>query len=232
MSPSPEKRAVVRLPRAERMHQIESAARKLFHKHGYTAARISEIAADAGISEAAIYKFYSNKRDLLHTLLKDWYMGMLDDFYEKLEGVEGARNRIKVIIWQHLKSIRECPDLCRLFYSEVRSMPDYYDTELYELNRRYTLVLVDVVKTGIASGELRPDTSSALVRDVIFGGIEHRVTPFLMGRSDIDIDEMSTQLCDLVCQGICTPDAGQDMDRLMARLERVADRLDGKAKGG
>ena len=74
--------------------------------------------------------------------------------------------------------------------------------------------------------------ASANGTDVILGGIEHRVTPFLMGRSDIDIDEMSSQLCDLVCQGICTPDAGQDMDRLMARLERVADRLDGKAKGG
>lgn len=231
MSRSQEKRAVVRLPRAERMHQIESAARVLFHNRGYTAATISEIAAAAGISEAAIYKFYNNKRDLLHTLLKDWYMGMLDDFYEKLAGVQGARAALRLIIWQHLKSIKESPDLCRLFYSEVRSLPDYYETELYELNRRYTLVLIDVVKKGIASGELRSDTSPVMVRDVIFGAIEHRVTPFLMERSSIDIDEMTNQLCALVFNGICAPEAGKDMDVLLARLEKVADRLDGKAGG-
>ena len=68
MSVAPEKRSFVRLPREKRMRDIEKAARLVFSQHGFDAAPVNEIAAEAGISEGSIYKFYTNKRDLLHTI--------------------------------------------------------------------------------------------------------------------------------------------------------------------
>lgn len=228
MSGEAPKRSVVRLPREQRMREIEAAARNVFSMRGYHAASINEIAREAGVSEGAIYKFYATKLDLLHTILRDWYQGMIADFKAKLEGVAGARAQIHVVVWQHLKSIKEHPELCRLFYSEVRSAADYYTTELHEMNREYTGVLVEILKDGIASGELRPDISISLVRDVIFGGIEHRVSGFLMNRGTFDFDEVALQLSDMVYAGIAarTDAATQDLAALVQRLERAADRLD------
>ncbi|MDF1748304.1 MAG: TetR/AcrR family transcriptional regulator [Alphaproteobacteria bacterium] len=234
MSVAPEKRSFVRLPREKRMRDIEKAARMVFSQHGFDAAPVNEIAAEAGISEGSIYKFYTNKRDLLHTVLRTWYLGMIDDFKAKLEGIEGTRARIHIVIWQHLKSIKESPDLCRLFYSEVRNAPDYYSTELYDMNREYTRVLMGILAKGMAEGDIRTDTSPALVRDVIFGGIEHHVTAYLMNRGDFDYEVVAQQLSRLVFCGIAAdkPEPRQDLDRLIERLEQVTDRLDQKSSEG
>ncbi len=231
MSGSLPKRNVVRLPRARRMREIEAAARDVFSRNSYAMSSMAEIAEGAGVVEGTIYKYYENKRDLLLTVLRHWYEGMIAEFLDKLSGIEGTEARIHCVIWQHLKSIRDNPDLCRLFYAEVRSSEDYFEGQLYHLNRDYTRVLMDIVRGGIARGELREDLSVTLVRDVIFGGIEHLVTPFLSRRGDFDHDTVARQLTALVMAGIARPaeTAGHGPGSLSAaieRLERVADRLD------
>lgn len=228
MNTSPERRSFVRLPREQRMQDIETAARKVFAQHGFEAASINEIAGQAGVSEGSIYKFYTNKRDLLHTILKTWYEGMIAEFMAKLDGVVGTRARIHVVIWQHLKSIKESPDLCRLFFSEVRGAPDYYSTDLYDMNREYTRVLLEILKSGVKQGDIRPDVDHALVRDVIFGGIEHHVTPYLMGRGEFDLDTVAGHMSHMVYAGISAgePEKPEDLTALVKRLEDAIDRLD------
>ncbi len=208
------------------MRQIEAAARDVFSRHGFNDASVSEIARQAGISEGAIYKFYANKRELLHTILTDWYRGMIADFLTKLEGIQGTRTRLHVVIWQHLKSIRENPDLCRLFFSEVRSAPDYQDSALHAVNREYTRVLLDILKAGIAEGDIRPDVSPALVRDLIFGGIEHHVSAYVAGRGALEHDDVAHRLSDMVLTGIAAPHPpSQEFGAILTRLENLADRM-------
>lgn len=227
MTAPKERRSFVRLPREQRMREIEAAARECFARHGFDAAPINEIASLAGISEGSIYNFYNTKRDLLHTILETWYQAMIDDFRAGLESVTGARERLHIVIRQHLVSIHESPDLCRLFYSEVRNAPDYHTTRLYQMNREYTRVVTEIVSAGIGSGELRPDTSVALVRDVVFGGVEHRVSGFLAGRADLDCDRLAAQITSLVFDGVArrVDDAGP-LGTLVERLESAVEKLE------
>lgn len=223
------KRSFSRRPRAERMQEIEAAARDVFSRNGFAAASISEIAAGAGVVEGTIYKYYENKRDLLLTVLVRWYESMIADYVDQLAGVTGLRNRLHFVIWRHLKSIKDNPDLCRLFYAEVRGSEDYYQSTLYRLNREYTNVLMRILRDGMAQGELRPDLSIALVRDVIFGGIEHHVAPFLARRGDLDVERVAGQLTEMVVSGIAVPPpapATIGLEAAVRRLERVAERLD------
>jgi len=237
VSGSAARRNVVRLPRERRMRDIEAAARDVFSRNGYALASMAEIAEGAGVVEGTIYKYFENKRVLLLTVLQHWYEGMIAEFLDKLSGIEGTEARIHCVIWQHIKSIRENPDLCRLFYAEVRSSEDYFDGQLYRLNRDYTRVLMDIVRGGIARGELREDVSVTLVRDVIFGGIEHHVASYLNRRGDFDPDAVARQLTYLVMAGISRPADAPAMSpaslrAAIERLERVADRIDGAAAGG
>ncbi|SMF04554.1 transcriptional regulator, TetR family [Tistlia consotensis] len=234
MSEAAGKRSFSRRPRAERMEQIEAAARDVFSRNGFAAASISEIAAGAGVVEGTIYKYYENKRDLLLTVLQRWYESMIADYVDQLAGVAGLRNRLRFVIWRHLKSIKDNPDLCRLFYAEVRGSDDYYESTLYRLNREYTNVLMRILRDGMAAGELRPDLSIALVRDMIFGGIEHHVATFLARRGELDVERAAEQLTDMVMAGIVQPPpapASLGLEAAVRRLERVAERLDPPARG-
>jgi hypothetical protein len=146
---------------------------------------------------------------------------------EKISGIEGTRARFQALIWQHLESIRANPDLCRLFFSEVRSSPDYRHSKLHILNRAITNVLMDIVKEGIEKGELRADISITLVRDLAFGGIEHHVSSFLAHHGELDHDAVARQLTDIVLSGICKAETTvESLDKVADRLEKISARLD------
>lgn len=221
------KRNSGRQSRESRMCQIEAAARNVFAQKGYTATSMAEIAAKAGIAEGTIYRYYENKRVLLLAVLDSWYEGMYAKNIEKISGIEGTRARFQALIWQHLESIHVNPDLCRLFFSEVRSSPDYRHSKLHFLNRSITNVLMDIVKEGIDKKEFRADISITLVRDLTFGGIEHHVSSFLAHHGDLDHDDVARQLTDIVMSGIRNPETAVDsISEVVGRLEKVSARLD------
>jgi AcrR family transcriptional regulator len=228
----PARRASSRLPRAQRVGDIEAAARVVFARCGYAGASIAEIAAEAGVAEGTIYKFFESKRHLVVRVIEIWYGQMMAEFDKNLQGIRGARNKIRFIVWRHLASLTENPELARLCANEVRNGGDYYQSELHELNRRYTHVFVEACREGVANGELRPDTPIALVRDLVFGGMEHHIAPMLYGKGTIaaDLRQSADAIVDAVMGGIQTTDSQQVAnDDALRRLDEAARRLEAAA---
>lgn len=219
------RRSFARLPRERRVGDILDAARSVFAEHGYENAGMSTIAEQAGVVEGTIYKYFANKRDLLNQVLSRWYEGMVADQNEQLAGIVGTQNRLRYVIWRHLKTIATEPALCRVFFLEVRAAGEYHASELHALNRGYTRAAVAILREGIANGDVRADISVRLVRDIIYGTIEHHTWDYVCGRGGLQVEDLSDDLTRIVLSGIgfgSGPDAGA-----VDRLERVADRLEG-----
>lgn len=224
------------MERGERVAAILQAARDVFCEKGYEATAVSEIAARLGIVEGTIYKYFASKRELLLKVLEHWYEEMFGDYARDLAGVRGARARLHLLVWRHLRSIRDYPLLCRLMFREVHGDSDYRGSGLHAMNRRYTQFLVQVIDEGRASGEFRADIPTALLRDMVYGAIEHHCWPYVaraaaaagsarQARGALDIDRAAEQICAVICDGITTrPDAQDGMRRLndlAARLEKA-----------
>ena len=225
------RRSFARLPREQRVGDIIEAARGVFSDHGYENASMAAIAERAGVVEGTIYKYFENKRDLLGRVLANWYEGMLADQAEQLAGILGTRNQLRFVIWRHLATIAGHPALCRLFFREVRSDADYQTSTLHDLNRGYTRFATQILKAGIASGELRPDLPVRLVRDMIYGTIEHTTFDFLSGRGVFVPEDLADELVDLVLGGcLAQPAAAAEPGDIATRLERVALRLERAAE--
>ena len=221
-------RKIVRLGREQRVADILRAARDVFCEKGYEAAAVSEIAARLGIVEGTIYKYFDSKRELLLKVLEHWYEEMFGDYERDLSGVLGARQRLRLLVWRHLRSTRDYPLLCRLMFREVRGEQDYHGSELHAKNRRYTEFLVDVIREGADSGEFRADIPPVLLRDLVYGGIEHHTWNYICGRGELDIDRIADQICAVLCEGLAAPQGEGDLGRQAQRLSRIADRLERK----
>jgi len=59
--------------------RILQAARTVFAQHGYHGATIGEIAAEAGLSNGAVYYNFANKEDLFLALLDQWRTELIAD---------------------------------------------------------------------------------------------------------------------------------------------------------
>ncbi len=191
-----------RLAREDRIDAIRIAARDLFCEKGYEAVAMAEIAARVGVVEGLLYKYFATKRELLLQVLEHWYEEMFGDYSRELAGVKGHRARLHLLVWRHLRTVREYPLLCRLMFREVQSEHDYRGTVLHGLNRRYTQLLVDVIEEGIKAGEFRKDIPSGLMRAMVYGGIEHHSWNYVCGRGDLNIDAIADQIVAVLCEGL------------------------------
>lgn len=231
MTIATQRRVVTRQSREQRETAIMQAAQRVFAEKGYEDAAMSEIAALAGVVEGTIYKYFESKRDLLFRVMAAWYEGLLRDYDIGIAGIQGTRNRLRYIVWRHLRTIHDEPALCRLFYSQIRTAGDYHASYIQDLNRRYTRFTVRLLKEGMAAGEIRPDVNVALVRDLIYGTIEHHCWNYLRGQGDLDVDRLADELVDLVLPGVAQARPTAELETNVARLGRLVERLERASKG-
>lgn len=222
MAPSSPKRQVNRLPAERRISDIMIAARAVFTEKGYNDALISDIAEKAGVVEGSIYRFFANKRELLLKVVENWYEEMLVQDDAQFAGIRGTWNQIRFIIHHHLASIHREPALSRLVFHEFRPDPSYRTTRLFQLNQAYTHRVIDVVRKAVKAKEFRSDVSATLVRDMIFGCIEHRTWAFLRNEGDFDVDETADGITNMLYRGLLAhPASDETLAATVDRLETV-----------
>jgi TetR/AcrR family transcriptional regulator, fatty acid metabolism regulator protein len=220
-------RRVNRLPAERRILDIMIAARAVFTEKGYDDALIADIAERAGVVEGSIYRFFANKRDLLVRVVEHWYEDMLADDDAQFARVRGSWNRIRFIAHHHLGTIRREPALSRLVFQELRPDPVYRQTRLFALSQAYTHRIIDVIQEGIEQGEFRSDVSPTLVRDMIYGCIEHLTWAYLRNEGDFDAEATADEIADMIYGGlVARRPEDEPIAKALARMEDVTARLE------
>lgn len=217
-------RRASRRPRAERTQEICHAAKEAFARLGYERAIMADIAAAAGIAEPTIYKMFASKRELLYTVMAEWYASFTSDLLRHLARLDDPVQKLRYLIWHHLSIIEADPALCRVFFREVRVLDDYRGSPVFELNREYTAYMTGVIEEGIACGAFRDDLPVTLVRDTIFGGLEHHAWQFLACGKPLDVAGVADTFCGLIVRGI---EHRTKEDPAERRLSLIAERLEG-----
>lgn len=191
-----------RLPREQRIADISNTAREVFIEHGYEKATVSEIAKRLGIVEGTIFSYFGTKRELMFQVIRQWYESQSGKIDRGLAGIQGADNRLRFVIWRHLTTIFENIDLCGVILLEARKPSRKMSDFLHQLNKEYTAPLISVLTAGIQSGEYRSSVSVFVVRNTVFGSIEHAMWDALNHDKQVDIEEYTEQLTQFVLAGL------------------------------
>jgi TetR/AcrR family fatty acid metabolism transcriptional regulator len=131
----------------------------------------------------------------------DWLVEILaaePDF----TGCAGIEERLQQAIVYALGVVRAEPALTRYILFDLRAGPDYRGGALHRLNRRFTGVILRVLTDGIAAGDLRPDIDTTLIRDMIFGAVEHQTWAYLRGDGESPPERVAASIVDVLCAGI------------------------------
>jgi TetR/AcrR family fatty acid metabolism transcriptional regulator len=186
----------------DRYDAILAAATRVFAEKGYSSASITDIAREADISDGLIYKYFENKRDLLENVLKSFYERIIADLEPKVSKAKNFEQKLYVLVSEHLQVFVADVDLCRLFISEVRTASDYRGSLIQQLNRRYTSILIKIVDEAIDNGVIRPDIDPRLVRDMIFGAIEHSSWRHVNANKSLDVPRVARAMTDVLVNGL------------------------------
>ncbi len=176
--------------------------RQLLEKRNFSSITISEIARHAGVTDGLIYKYFNNKRDILHHILKEHYELFLELIDRDLKGISGALNKLRKIIWASIDSYARHRVFAKIILLEVRDSDEYFQSEGYFLVRKFSRMVLKIIEEGVAAGEIIDDVSPSYIRFVIFGSIEHACLNMAIFNEKICPDEVAENITKLIFNGI------------------------------
>ncbi len=182
--------------------KIAEALKLLLEEKDFNAITTAEIAKTASVTEALIYKYFKDKRDLLHQVLGEYLEFYISRAEMDLKGIKGSLNKLRKLMWSHINMYSTNRVFAKILLLEVRNYPDYFKSDAYESVKRYSQISLDVIQEGINNGEIRNDLSPLSIRQVVLGGVEHLCLPGIIFNKEISPDELTEELCELIFHGI------------------------------
>jgi len=182
--------------------KIAEALKTLLREKDFNSITTADIARTSGVNEALIYRYFKDKRGLLHDVLAKYF----EDYIEKMEfdrrGIKGAANKLRQLIWDTIYLYQKDRVFAKILLLEVRNFSGYFESETYQIVRHYGKALLNLIKEGVASGEFRGDISPSHIRQIILGCIEHLCLPAVIFHYDISPDKLTADICDVLFEGI------------------------------
>jgi AcrR family transcriptional regulator len=182
--------------------KIADALKVLLRDKEFQSITTAKIAATSGVSEALIYRYFGDKRGLLHQVLSDFLSDYLDHLESELENTKGTVKKLKMIIRSHLHLFESNRVLAKILLLEVRSYPGYFESESYDQVRRYSRMIMEILRKGVSNGDIKKNISPKVIREAMLGGIEHICLPKIVFKQSYSPDAMADELCKILFCGI------------------------------
>lgn len=199
-------------PKSERTRiAIRDAAAACFREHGYDTATSAEIARRAGVAEGTVFLHHGNKAGLLIAVTLAYYEQILFEAETIAASVTDPTARLRRMIDAWARCLERDWPLIMAFVQQANATPSSeLAATVTARNRAYTRVFVRVIEELKATGRISAATPSSLLRDIIFGTLEHAARGQVAKGEPVDVHHVGRQVIDLVLR----PGTGAADDRL------------------
>ena len=185
----------------DKRDRILEAAVKVFARKGYFAARVADIASQAGVADGTIYLYFRSKEDILVSLFDEIMAEHIEKGREELAAVEGAEARLLVIAQHHLRLLGGNRDLAVVFQVEFRQSTKFMERFTAGWLHDYLAVISEVVEEGQKDGTFRPELSRKLATKAFFGALDEMVTSWVLSPKEYDLVSQAAPVVDLFLRG-------------------------------
>jgi AcrR family transcriptional regulator len=192
----------------DRVQTLLRTARQVFSEHGYQRATTAQIAEAAGVSEATVFTYFPSKRDLCIQVIKDWYDEISGELERDVPRLHGVHAKLSHVIRAHLVTLlADGSGMCALVLSEGRAAEPELARVITDCKRRYTAPLMDCLAEAQTQGLIRQDMPLRLLRDLVYGSMEHVLWDAITTLKRPSIDTTAEQLIDLIWGALMPRDA-------------------------
>ncbi|MBI5580464.1 MAG: TetR/AcrR family transcriptional regulator [Deltaproteobacteria bacterium] len=171
-----------------RKKQIIDAARKLIIRKGSEHLTVRAMAVEVGITEAAIYRHFKNKKEVLSFLMTN----ILDDMLQEV--VKGAAQNtdalctVGAVLQNHLSKIEQRKGISFQIIAEIISLGDKKLNRLvFTKLTEYFNQLRTLFEQGSKTGSIRSDIDLDAATMLLFGMIQGVVNMWALSNYDFDL---------------------------------------------
>jgi AcrR family transcriptional regulator len=188
---------------AVRKQQIIEAARKLIIKKGSEHLTVRSIAKEVNITEAAIYRHFKSKREILSFLMNHISETMMEEINRKPSEGSTSLKAIEEVLRYHLSEIEQRRGMSFQVIAEILSLGDKkLNREVYESINRYLDRLKALLSEAARSGEVRENLDLDASALLCFGAIQGLVNVWALSNYSFDLTEKYKSVWQVIHQAI------------------------------
>lgn len=196
--------------RPEARHQeILAAAHAVFGRAGFAAARLEDIAQEAGVSKGTLYLYFESKDALFRAMVQERTGRSIGALQEALAtGTPTERlERFITRLWSIMSEPEACV-IAKVVQGELYNFPElarfYYENVILRVRG----MLREVLAQGVAAGEFRPEQAEIAARAiptilVSWGKMVHLFAPY--EPDPLSVEQLGRGALDLIMHGVLAP---------------------------
>jgi AcrR family transcriptional regulator len=192
-------------PAADKRRAILDAAITVFARQGFHSARVSDVAAEAGVAYGLVYHYFDSKDQMLNELFSERWALLLEASQEMQRSDASPRDKLAGVASFIIESYRHEPELMKVIIVEVtRAANSFGRTHLPEIRDAYGVV-GEIVSDAQASGEFRDDVDPAFAAMLFYGAIEQLLSGWifdLVPATDADYERAKQLVIETICGGL------------------------------
>jgi TetR/AcrR family transcriptional regulator, fatty acid metabolism regulator protein len=192
-------------PGPDKRRAILDAAITVFAREGFHSARVSDVAAEAGVAYGLVYHYFNSKDQMLNELFSERWALLVEASQEIRRSDAPPREKLAGVANFIIESYRHEPELMKVIIVEVtRAANSFGRTHLPEIRHAYDLV-AKIVSDAQRKGEFRDDVDSNFAAMVFYGAIEQLLTGWIFGSipgTDADYERAEQLVIGTICDGL------------------------------
>ncbi|HET8592223.1 MAG TPA: TetR/AcrR family transcriptional regulator [Solirubrobacterales bacterium] len=192
-------------PAPDKRRAILDAAITVFARQGFHSARVSDVAAEAGVAYGLVYHYFDSKDQMLNELFSERWSLLLEASQEMQRSDASPRDKLRGVASFIIESYRHEPELMKVIIVEVtRAANSFGRTHLPEIRAAYDVV-AEIVSDAQAAGEFRDDVDPDFAAMLFYGAIEQLLSGWifdLVPGSDEAFEHAKQLVVETICGGL------------------------------
>lgn len=196
-----------------RPSEIAAAALEVFAERGFSAARLEDVAARAGVSKGTVYLYFASKEELLKSVVRESLLPNLAEAERMAQGFSGTTPELLARLLTRIGGViagTKIGAIPKIIISESGNFPELARFYLREVIHRGFRLFGAVLERGVARGEFRavdvPNALRVLASAMLFLAVwKHAMEPNDTQR--LDTDAYLRAYVDVVLRGIAAEKA-------------------------
>jgi AcrR family transcriptional regulator len=176
--------------RSERQQQIIYASIKLIHSHGIQGLTIKNLSKAIDVTEAAIYRHFKNKDEILYTILEDFRANLKLYSNSVLESDNKAKDKLYLILNKLIEVFCENPYIVSVIFSDeiFRNRRDLYD-KIGQIITQNNQCFLRIIEEGQKANEIRKELTAAEISVIVMGSFRFTIKNWQMSRQSYSLKE-------------------------------------------
>ncbi len=167
---------MTRIDSATRKAQITKAAMELLSEGGCKDLVMVKIAERVGVTDAALYKHFKTKNDMLLFMLEHIEATMVTRLIENTKMYPDSEEKLRYVLSYQFNFIQKNKSIPRILFSEaLQFKDDKLKSKINNILADYKNYLIEIIQSASEKGNIRADLNPEAVATIFMGMIQSTV---------------------------------------------------------